>query len=117
MCGNVVLFGEFGLKVIGCGCLIVCQIEVVCCVMMCYIKCGGCIWIWIFLDKLILQKLVEVCMGNGKGNLEYYVVEIQLGKMFYEMDGVIEELVCEVFCLVVVKLLLKMVFIVCQFGV
>jgi len=31
-------------------------------------------------------------MGNGKGNPEYYVAEIQPGKVLYEMDGVAEKL-------------------------
>ena len=36
-------------------------------------------------------------MGNGKGNPEYYVAEIQPGKVLYEMDGVSEELAREAF--------------------
>ena len=53
-----------------------------------HIKRGGRIWIRIFPDKPISQKPAEVRMGNGKGNPEYYVAEIQPGKMLYEMDGV-----------------------------
>jgi large subunit ribosomal protein L16 len=53
-----------------------------------HIKRGGRIWIRIFPDKPISQKPAEVRMGNGKGNPEYYVAEIQPGKVLYEMDGV-----------------------------
>lgn len=110
--GMDVSFGSFGLKVVGCGRLIVCQIEVVCRVMICVVKCQGKIWICVFLDKSIIEKLLVVCMGKGKGNVEYWVVLIQLGKVLYEMDGVLEELVCEVFKLVVVKLSIKIIFVI-----
>ena len=62
-----------------------------------HIKRGGRIWIRIFPDKPISQKPAEVRMGNGKGNPEYYVAEIQPGKVLYEMDGVAEELAREAF--------------------
>jgi large subunit ribosomal protein L16 len=55
-------------------------------------------------------------MGNGKGNPEYYVAEIQPGKMLYEMDGVSEELAREAFRLAAAKLPLKTTFIVRQLG-
>ena len=57
-----------------------------------HIKRGGRIWIRIFPDKPMSQKPAEVRMGNGKGNPEYYVAEIQPGKVLYEMDGVDEAL-------------------------
>ncbi len=43
-------------------------------------------------------------MGNGKGNPEYYVAEIQPGKVLYEMDGVEETLAREAFLLAAAKL-------------
>jgi large subunit ribosomal protein L16 len=55
-------------------------------------------------------------MGNGKGNPEYYVAEIQPGKMLYEMDGVSEELAREAFRLAAAKLPLKTNFVVRQLG-
>jgi ribosomal protein L16 len=45
-----------------------------------HIKRGGRIWIRIFPDKPISKKPAEVRMGNGKGNPEYWVAEIQPGK-------------------------------------
>ena len=62
-----------------------------------HIKRGGRIWIRIFPDKPISSKPAEVRMGNGKGNPEYYVAEIQPGKVLYEMDGVDETLAREAF--------------------
>lgn len=107
-CGFDVNFGEFGLIMLEDGFIIVCQIEVVCVVMICKVKCGVKVWICLFLDKLLIKKLVEIWMGKGKGFLEYWVVVVKLGKVFYEMEGVFEELVVEVFVLVVVKLFVKM---------
>jgi len=69
-----------------------------------HIKRGGRIWIRIFPDKPISQKPAEVRMGNGKGNPEYYVAEIQPGKVLYEMDGVTEVLAREAFALAAAKL-------------
>jgi large subunit ribosomal protein L16 len=43
-------------------------------------------------------------MGNGKGNPEYFVCEIQPGKIIYEMDGVTEVLAKEAFRLASAKL-------------
>jgi len=43
-------------------------------------------------------------MGNGKGNPEYFVCEIQPGKIIYEMDGVTEALAKEAFALASAKL-------------
>ena len=89
--GNKVSFGEFGLKAIGRGRLTARQIEAARRAMTRHIKRGGRIWIRIFPDKPISQKPAEVRMGNGKGNPEYYVAEIQPGKVLYEMDGVEED--------------------------
>jgi large subunit ribosomal protein L16 len=105
--GNAVSFGEYGLKAIGRGRLTARQIESARRAMTRHIKRGGRIWIRIFPDKPISQKPAEVRMGNGKGNPEYYVAEIQPGKMLYEMDGVSEELAREAFRLAAAKLPLK----------
>jgi large subunit ribosomal protein L16 len=55
-------------------------------------------------------------MGNGKGNPEYYVCEIQPGKVLYEMDGVDETIAREAFNLAAAKLPLKTVFVARQLG-
>ena len=88
--GSKVSFGDFGLKAIGRGRLTARQIEAARRAMTRHIKRGGRIWIRIFPDKPISQKPAEVRMGNGKGNPEYFVAEIQPGKVLYEMDGVEE---------------------------
>jgi large subunit ribosomal protein L16 len=86
--GNKVSFGEYGLKAIGRGRLTARQLEAARRALSRHIKRGGRIWIRVFPDKPISQKPAEVRMGNGKGNPEYFVCEIQPGKIIYEMDGV-----------------------------
>ena len=88
--GAKVSFGDFGLKATGRGRLTARQIEAARRAMTRHIKRGGRIWIRIFPDKPISRKPAEVRMGNGKGNPEYWVAEIQPGKVLYEMDGVNE---------------------------
>ena len=61
------------------------------------VKRQGKIWIRVFPDKPITEKPLEVRMGKGKGNVEYWVALIQPGKVLYEMDGVPEELAREAF--------------------
>lgn len=114
--GASVSFGEFGLKSTGRGRLTARQIESARRAMVRHIKRGGKIWIRVFPDKPITNKPAEVRMGNGKGNVEYYVAEIQPGKVLYEMDGVSEDLAREAFKLAAAKLPLPCVFVTRQIG-
>ena len=114
--GADVSFGEFGLKAVGRGRLTARQIESARRAMTRHIKRGGRIWIRIFPDKPISQKPAEVRMGNGKGNPEYYVAEIQPGKVLYEMDGVDEAIAREAFRLAASKLPIMTTFVTRQIG-
>ena len=114
--GNKVSFGEFGLKAIGRGRITARQIEAARRVMTRHIKRGGRIWIRIFPDKPISKKPAEVRMGKGKGSVEFYVAEIQPGKMLYEMDGVSETLARAAFRLAAAKLPLLTTFASRQIG-
>ena len=109
--GSKVSFGEYGLKAIGRGRLTARQIEAARRAMTRHVKRGGRIWIRIFPDKPVSQKPAEVRMGNGKGNPEYYVAEIQPGKVLYEMDGVDEVLAREAFALAAAKLPIQTTFV------
>ena len=102
--GNKVSFGEHGLKAITRGRLTARQLEAARRAMSRHIKRGGRIWIRVFPDKPISTKPAEVRMGNGKGNPEYFVAEIQPGKVLFEMDGVVEALAKEAFALAAAKL-------------
>jgi large subunit ribosomal protein L16 len=102
--GSKVSFGEFGLKATGRGRITARQIEAARRAMTRKIKRGGKIWIRVFPDKPITSKPLEVRQGKGKGNVEYWVCQIQPGKVLYEMEGVSEELAREAFALAAAKL-------------
>ena len=105
--GNEVSFGDFGLKSTDRGRLTARQIEAARRAISRHVKRGGRIWIRVFPDKPISTKPAEVRMGNGKGNPEYYVAEIQPGKVIYEIMGVPEELAREAFRPAAAKLSLR----------
>ena len=105
--GNKVAFGEYGLKAIGRGRLTARQLEAARRALSRHIKRGGRIWIRVFPDKPISTKPAEVRMGNGKGNPEYFVCEIQPGKIIYEMDGVDAAIAKQAFALASAKLPFK----------
>lgn len=109
--GTKVSFGEYGLKAIGRGRLTARQIEAARRAMTRHVKRGGRIWIRIFPDKPVTKKPAEVRMGNGKGSPEYWVAEVQPGKVLYEMEGVSEELAREAFALAAAKLPVPTVFV------
>ena len=114
--GTQVSFGEFGLKATGRGRVTARQIEAARRAINRHIKRGGRIWIRVFPDKPISQKPAEVRMGSGKGSPEYWVAEIQPGKMLYEMEGVSEELAREAFRLAAAKLPFSTTFVVRNIG-
>ncbi len=102
--GSNVSFGEYGLKATGRGRMTARQIEAARRAMTRHIKRGGKIWIRVFPDKPITKKPLEVRQGKGKGNVEYWVCQIQPGRMLYEMEGVSEEVAREAFRLAAAKL-------------
>ena len=102
--GNRVAFGEYGLKALGRGRLTARQLEAARRTLSRHIKRGGRVWIRVFPDKPISRKPAEVRMGNGKGNPEYFVCEIQPGKIIFEMDGVDAALAKQAFALAAAKL-------------
>ena len=115
--GHKVSFGEYGLKATTRGRLTARQLEAARRAMSRHIKRGGRIWIRVFPDKPVSSKPAEVRMGNGKGNPEYFVCEIQPGKVLFEMDGVQEPLAKEAFALAAAKLPVKSKFVVRQRAV
>jgi large subunit ribosomal protein L16 len=102
--GSNVSFGEFGLKATGRGRLTARQIEAARRAMTRHVKRGGKIWIRVFPDKPITKKPLEVRQGKGKGNVEYWVAQIQPGRILYEMEGVDEGVAREAFRLASAKL-------------
>ncbi|PKH09167.1 MULTISPECIES: 50S ribosomal protein L16 [Moritella] len=109
--GGNVTFGEFGLKATGRGRLTARQIEAARRAMTRHVKRQGQIWIRVFPDKPITQKPLEVRQGKGKGSVEYWVCQVQPGKILYEMAGVPEELAREAFSLADSKLPISTTFV------
>ena len=109
--GSSVSFGEYGLKATGRGRMTARQIEAARRTMTRRVRRGGQIWIRVFPDKPITQKPLEVRQGKGKGNVEYWVAQIQPGKMLYEMEGVSETDAREAFRLAAAKLPIQTAFV------
>lgn len=109
--GNQVSFGEFALKATGRGRVTARQIEAARRALTRHIKRGGKIWIRVFPDKPVSKKPLEVRMGKGKGNPEYWVAEIKPGHVLYEMEGVNESLAREAFRLASAKLPISTTFV------
>lgn len=109
--GNRVSFGDYGLKAIGRGRITARQIEAARRTITRTVKRGGKLWIRVFPDKPVSKKPLEVRMGKGKGNVEYWVAQIQPGRMLYEIEGVNEELAREAFSLAAAKLPVQTTFV------
>lgn len=108
---NKVSFGEYGLKAVEHGQLTARQIEAARRTISRFVKRGGKLWIRVFPDKPITKKPIEVRMGNGKGSVEFYVAQIQPGRMIYEMEGVTEAQAREAMALAAAKLSVKTIFV------
>ena len=108
---NKVSFGEYGLKAVGRGRITARQIEAARRALTRKVKRGAKVWIRIFPDKPITKKPLEVRQGQGKGNVEYWVAQIQPGRMLYEMEGVPQELAREALALAAAKLPVKTAFV------
>ncbi|MEZ5534683.1 MAG: 50S ribosomal protein L16 [Thiolinea sp.] len=109
--GNKVSFGDYGLKSLERGRLTARQIEAGRRAINRHVRRGGKIWIRVFPDKPISKKPLEVRMGKGKGNVEYWVAQIQPGRVLFEMQGVSEEMAREAFKLAAAKLPFKTTFV------
>lgn len=108
--GSKVSFGQFGMKAVGRGRLTSRQIEAARRALTRHIKRGGKVWIRVFPDKPITQKPLQVRQGGGKGSVEYWVAQIQPGRMLFEIEGVPRELAMEAFNLAKAKLPFKVTF-------
>ena len=109
--GNAVSFGEYGLKALERGRMTARQIESARRAINRHVRRGGKLWIRVFPDKPISKKPLEVRMGKGNGNVEYWVALVQPGLVLYEMQGVSEEMAREAFRLAAAKLPFKTAFV------
>ena len=109
--GNTVAFGDYGLKATGRARMTAREIEAARRAMTRYVKRGGQIWIRVFPDVPITQKPLEVRMGSGKGNVEYWIAKVTPGKVLFEIEGVPEATAREAFRLASAKLSVSTIFV------
>ena len=93
--GNIVSFGDIGLKALEHGKITSQQIESARVAIMRHIKRGGKVWIRIFPDVPVTSKPAEVRMGKGKGAPDGWVAPVKPGRIMYEVKGVDIELAKE----------------------
>jgi len=105
-------FGTYGLKAMEAGRVTARQIEAARIAMTRHIKRQGRIWIRIFPDLPVSSKPAEVRMGKGKGNPEFWVASVRLGRILYEMEGVDEQVAREALTLAASKLPIRTKFVV-----
>ena len=114
--GSEISFGTYGLQTLEPGWITARQIEAARVALTRHIKRGGKVWIRVFPDKPITKKPLEVRQGKGKGNVEYWVAQIQPGRLLYEIAGVPEPVAREAFALAAAKLPVGTSFVVRQAG-
>ncbi len=86
--GSTLAFGEVGLQALEHGKLTSRQIEAARIAIARTVKRGARVWIRVFPDKPVTKKPLEVRMGKGKGNPEFWVAPVKPGRILYEMEGV-----------------------------
>ena len=102
--GTELAYGEFGLKALTRGFLTATQIEACRVAINREMKRKGKLWIRVFPDKPITRKPIEVRMGGGKGNPEFWVAVVLPGKVLFEVGGVSEDVARECLRLAATKI-------------
>ncbi len=106
--------GTFGIKTLDAHFITARQIEAARIAATRYMKRDGSLWLRIFPDKPITKKPLEVRMGKGKGNVEYWVAPVKPGRMLIEIGGVPQEVAREALRLAAQKLPVRTKFIVAR---
>ena len=110
--GDYIAFGDYGLQSQGSDRITARQIEAARQAMTRYIKRGGQIWIRIFPHTPVTRKPLDVKMGSGKGNPEFFVAKVRPGTILFEMQGISEEVAREAMRLAAQKLPIKTKFLI-----
>src|SRR6202158_3129839 len=109
--GATLSFGQFGLKAMEPDRLTARQIEAARRAMTRHMKRAGRVWIRLFPDVPVSKKPLEVRMGSGKGTPELWVARVKLGRILFEIDGVLVQVAKEALALAAAKLPIKTRFI------
>jgi large subunit ribosomal protein L16 len=89
--GAEVTFGDFGLQALEPGWVTARQIEAARRAIVRALRRRGKVWIRIFPDKPVTKKPAETRMGQGKGNVEYWVAVVKPGRIMFEVGGGVPE--------------------------
>ena len=109
--GSSVSFGEYGLKATSRARMTAREIEAARRDMTRYVKRGGQVWNRVFPDVPVTKKPLEVRMGSGKGNVEFWVAKVLPGKVLFEIEGVDEATARDAFRLARAKLSVATMFV------
>ena len=109
--GDMLTFGEYGLKALENGLIRANQIEAARVVVVRQLRGAGKLWIKIFAHKPVTKKPAETRMGKGKGDLDHWVAVIKRGKVLFELGGVPKEFAKKVLRLVAFKLPIRSKFV------
>ena len=110
--GDTIAFGSFALKAMEPIWLTNRQIESARQAMTRAMKREGNVWIRVFPDKPITRKPLEVRMGKGKGNPEFWAAVVEPGRILFEADGVTVAVAKEAMELAAAKLPIKTKFVI-----
>ncbi len=110
--GATISFGSYGIKSLDSAWITARQIEAARIAATRYMKREGQLWIRIFPDKPITKKPLEVRMGKGKGNVEYWAAVVKPGRIMFEIDGVPFDIAKEALRLAAQKLPVKTSFVI-----
>ncbi|MDQ1350963.1 MAG: large subunit ribosomal protein [Acidobacteriota bacterium] len=88
--GNTLEFGDYGLQVLENVWITARQIEAGRIAINRQLKRAGKLWIRVFPRKPVSAKPIEVRMGKGKGDPEFWVDVVRRGRIIYELEGVSE---------------------------
>ncbi len=86
--GQTVTFGEYGLQAMDSHWITGVQIEAARVAINRAMKRKGKMWVRAFPQKPISKRPPETRMGHGKGNVEFWVAEVHMGKVLFEVEGV-----------------------------
>ena len=88
-------YGQFGLKALEPERIIGKQIEAARVALTRHMKRQGRVWTRVFPNIPVSKKPIEVRMGKGKGNPEFFACRVKPGRILFEVDGVSEQIAKE----------------------
>ena len=104
-------YGQYGLKAMQPDRVIGKQIEAARVALTRHMKRQGRVWTRIFPNIPVSKKPIEVRMGKGKGNPEFFACRVKPGRILFEVDGVSEQISKEALYKASAKLPIKTKFI------